>query len=165
MRTRVLSILAYTAAGFMLLVAFCVPFVLMGAFTKAVAHAGLHIDAAYSGGTIARTIQREGYRIDVYQPVHPRMLERIEPFVQVVFSPAEKLPAAVNEAIDLDGDGVPDAQLSITVPADQNAPLHGSVKALNSTCISVDQLSANSFTRILTRSGDRVVVRVPLNPK
>ena len=41
----------------------------MGAFSKAVAHAGLHIDAAYSGGTVARTIDRGAYRIVVYQPV------------------------------------------------------------------------------------------------
>ena len=59
MRTRILSILAYTGAGLTLLVAVCVPFVLIMGFSNVVAHAGLHIDATYSGGTIARTIQRE----------------------------------------------------------------------------------------------------------
>lgn len=165
MRTRILSILAYTGAAFMLFVAVCVPFVLMGVFSNAVAHAGLHIDAAYSGGTITRTIQRNGYRIDVYQPVQPRMLEQIEPFVQIAFSPAEKLPAQVSETIDLDGDGQPDVRVSFAVPADPGAPLRGSVKALNSTCYSIDNLSGDSFSRLLVRAGDRIVVRVPLNPK
>ena len=87
-------ILAYTGAALTLVVAVCVPFVLMGAFSNAVAHAGLHIDAAYSGGTVARTIDRGRYTIVVYQPVEPRLLERIEPFVQIVFEPAECAPCA-----------------------------------------------------------------------
>ena len=52
MRTRILSILAYTGAGLTLLVAVCVPFVLIGAFTNVVAHAGLHIDATYSAARL-----------------------------------------------------------------------------------------------------------------
>ena len=93
MRAHIFSILAYTGAGLTLMVAVCVPFVLMGVFSNVVAHAGLHIDPMYSGGTIARTIQRDGYRIVVYQPVQPKLLERIEPFVQIVFEPADSLPA------------------------------------------------------------------------
>ena len=162
MRTRILSILAYTGAGLTLLVAVCVPFVLMGAFSNVVAHAGLHIDATYWGGTIARTIQRDGYRIEVYQPVKPRMLERTEPFVQIVFEPADALPSRVSDEIDLDGDGRPDVRVSFTVPADTNAKMHGDVTALNGGYVSLSNVSDESFSRMVVRTGYKIVVRVPV---
>lgn len=163
MRTRILAILAYTGAALMLVVAVCVPFVLMGTFSNAVAHAGLHIDAAYSGGTIVRTIQHNGYRIEVHQPVQPRLLERIEPFVQIVFEPADALPSRVSDEIDLDGDGRPDVRVCFTMPADPNAPLRGDVTALNATYISLTNVGAESFSRMVVRTGNKIVVRVPLN--
>ena len=162
MRARILSILAYTGAGLTLLIAVCVPFVLMGVFTNVVAHAGLHIDTSYSGGTIARTMQREGYRIEVYQPVKPRMLERIDPFVQIVFEPADALPARVNDEIDLDGDGRPDVRVSFTMPADANVKMHGDVTALNGGYISLVNVSDESFSRMVVRAGNKIVVRVPV---
>jgi hypothetical protein len=128
-----------------------------------VAHAGLHIDATYSGGTIARTIQRNGYRIVVYQPVKPRMLERTGPFVQIVFEPADALPAQVSDEIDLDGDGRPDVRVSFNVPADANAKMHGDVTALNGGYISLTNVSDESFSRMVVRAGNKIVVRMPLN--
>lgn len=165
MRARILAILAYTGAGFTLLIAICVPFVLIGAFSGAVGHAGLHIDAAYSGGTVARTIQRDGYRIMVYQPVQPRLLERIEPFVQITFEPADALPAQVTEEIDLDGDGQPDVRVRFTVPADPRAPLRADVVALNDTYVSLTNVGSDSFSRLIVRTNNQIVVRVPLSGK
>jgi len=162
MRTRFLSILAYTGAGFTLLIAVCVPFVLIMGFSNVVAHAGLHIDATYSGGTIARTIQRSGYRIEVYQQVRPRMFERTEPFVQIVFEPADALPARVNDEIDLDGDGRADVRVSFTKPADANAKMHGDVTALNGGYVSLSNASGESFSRMVVRTGNKIVVRVPM---
>jgi hypothetical protein len=163
MRTRILSILAYTGAGLTLLIAICVPFVLMGAFNDVVEHAGLHIDASYSGGTIARTMQRNNYRIEVYQPVYPRLLERVEPFVQIVFEPADSLPTHVNEEIDLDGDGRPDVRVSFAMPTDANAKMHGDVTALNGGYVSLSNVSDESFSRMVVRTGNKIVVRVPVN--
>ena len=163
MRQRILAILAYTGAGLTLLIAVCVPFVLIGAFSNVLAHAGLHIDPAYSGGTVARTIQRERYKIVVYQPVQPRLLERIEPFVQIVFEPADSLPAHVNEEIDLDGDGQPDVRVSFNLPADANAKMHGDVTALNGKYVSLVNVAGESFSRMVVRTDNKVVVRVPLN--
>jgi hypothetical protein len=163
MRTRILSILAYTGAGLTLVVAICVPFVLFQVFTNVVAHVGLHIDPAYSGGTVARTIDRGGYRIVVYQPVQPRLLERIEPFVQIVFEPADALPARVTDEIDLDGDGRPDVRVSFNLPADPNTPLRGDVTALNATYISLASVGGESFSRMVVRTGNKIVIRVPLN--
>jgi hypothetical protein len=173
MRARILSILAYTGAGLTLLVAVCVPFVLMGVFSNVVAHAGLHIDAAYSGGTIARTVQRNGYRIVVYQPVQPRLLERVEPFVQIVFEPADSLPARVSDEVDLDGDGRPDVRVSFAVPADvrvsfavpadASAKMRGDVTALNGGYVSLADVADESFSRMVVRAGNQIVVRVPMN--
>ena len=163
MRTRILSILAYTGAALTLVVAICVPFVLMGAFSNAVTHAGLHIDAAYSGGTVARTIDRGRYTIVVYQPVEPRLLERIEPFVQIVFEPADALPSHVSDEFDLDGDGRPDVRVSFNLPADPNAPLHGDVTALNNNFVSLSNVGGESFSRMVVRAGNKIVVRVPLH--
>jgi len=162
MRARILSIMAYTGAGLMLLVAVCVPFVLMGTFSNVVAHAGLHIDATYSGGTIARTIERDGYQIEVYQPVWPRMLQRDEPFVQVVFEPADALPDQVDEVVDLTGDGRPDVRVSFSMPADANAKMHGDVTALNDGYVSLRNASDESFSRMVVRAGNKIVVRVPV---
>ena len=162
MRARILSILAYTGAGLTLLIAVCVPFVLIMGFSNVVAHAGLHINATYSGGTIARTILRGNYRIVVYQPVKPRMLERTEAFVQIVFEPADALPAQVNDEVDLDGDGQPDVRVSFTVPADANAKMRGDVAALNGSYVSLSNVSDESFSRMVVRAGNKIVVRVPV---
>lgn len=163
MRARILAILAYTGAGLMLAVAACVPFVLIGAFSGVVARAGLHIDATYSGGTIARTLQRNGYRIVVYQPVQPRLIERVEPFVQLAFEPADSLPARVSDEVDLDGDGQPDVRVSFTMPADAGAKLRGNVTALNQKYVSLAGVSDESFSRMVVRAGNQIVVRVPVN--
>ena len=130
---------------------------------SAVAHAGLHVDATYSGGTVARTIERNGYQIAVYQPVRPRAMQRIEPFVQIVFKPADALPARMNEEIDLDGDGQPDVRVSFVVPADPHAPLRGDVTALNSKYQSLANVGGDSYSRLVVRVDNQVIVRVPLN--
>jgi hypothetical protein len=72
MRKRIIASLAYVGAALTLLIAFCVPFFLMGEFANAIAHAGLHVDGAYTGGAVARTIERNGYQILVDEPVYPR---------------------------------------------------------------------------------------------
>lgn len=163
MRTRILAILAYTGAGLTLLVAVSVPFVLTSVFSNAVGHAGLQIDAAYSGGTIARTIQRDGYRIVVYQPVKPHLLQRVEPFVQIGFEPADSLGAQVSNEIDLDGDGRPDVRVSFAVPADPRAPLRADVTALNDKYVSLAKVGGDSFSRLIVRTGNQILVRVPLS--
>jgi len=163
MRKRIVAVLAYVGAALTLVIAICVPFFLYGVFTKAVAHAGLHVDATYSGGTVARTIERNGYEIAVYQPVWPRALQRIEPFVQIVFKPAAALPSRVSEEIDLDGDGQPDVRVSFDVPADPHGPLRGDVTALNSKYVSLANVGGESYSRLVVRVDNQVIVRVPLN--
>jgi hypothetical protein len=163
MRARILSVLAYAGAAITLIIAACVPFVLIGVFSKAVAHAGLHVDASYTGGTIARTLERGTYRIEVNQPVRPRALQQADPFVQIAFTPASALSRHVSEEIDLDGDGQPDVRVSFTVPSDPKARPSGEVVALNSRYQSFRMPGNDSFSELIVQSGGAVVVRVPLN--
>lgn len=163
MRERTRSILAYTGAALLLVVAILVPFKLIGGFTGLIAHAGLRVDSVYTGGEVARAIQHSGYQVAIHQPVRPHWLQRSEPFVQVDFSPVEALPAIVDQQLDLDNDGRPDVRVHFSVPADPQAPLHGSVAALNARFLPLANVSDDSFSRLLIRTGDRIVLRVPLN--
>jgi hypothetical protein len=177
MRSRILAVLAYCAAALTLLVAILTPFLLMGMFTKAVAHAGLHIDTIYSGGTVARTLTHTNshgsYQVAVYRVVRPRALQGGEAFVQVTLRPVSALGPVCSEAVDLDGDGEPDVRIDLTIPADSHDRPGGSVVALNHKyrSFSIGRPLAStprgfrdnaSFSQLIVRTGDTVVVRVPL---
>ncbi|MDR3723510.1 MAG: hypothetical protein P4K83_03365 [Terracidiphilus sp.] len=165
MSERIKSGFGYTVAALTLVVALLVPFIVMGGISKVVARAGFHVDPVYTGGTVARTIERAGYTMMVYEPVRPHLMQRGGPFVQVTFAPASALPATMDEAIDLDGDGQPDVQVRFAVPQDANAPLHGTVEALNGKYKSVAEIGNRSATELLARTDGRVLLRVPLADK
>ncbi len=162
MRTRLIAVLAYLGAVVTLAIAVLVPFVLIGAFSNAVARAGLHIDPSYTGGAVARTVEHAGYQVAVDQVVRPRALQAIEPFVQIAFRPVAALPRQVSEEIDLDGDGQPDVRVSFTVPADPRARPLGEVVALNGKFRGFKMPGDYSFSQLMVQSGGAVVVRVPL---
>ena len=162
MKQRIMSTLAYAGAGLSLVLALLTPFVLMGFFSDAVAHAGLHIDDVYSGGSLVRSVARDGYRIEIYQPVRPRMLQRTEPFVQIAWEPVSALPAHVDEQLDLDGDGRLDVRVAFSVSSDAQAALRAQVVALNERFQSIGDMRKQSFSELIVRTGDRILVRVPL---
>ena len=162
MRLRITSFLGITTAVLTLLIALLVPLKLMGGIATVVAKAGFHIDPVYDGGAPLRTVAASGYTLTVHAPVHPHWLQRGHAFQQVSFAPVSKMPAHVDLQMDMDGDGQPDLRIVFDLPADPNAPLHGSVQALNGKFHSVAAISNNSFTELLARTGDRVVLRVPL---
>ncbi len=164
MRKRILLILAYAGATLTLLIASCTPFYLMDAFSNAVAHAGLHIDATYSGGPIARTYQRQGYQIVVHQPVRTHALQQAGPFVQIEFKPASALPAVVDEEIDLDGDGRNDVHVTFAMDRRPGAKLRGNVIALNGNYETMSGVGDDSFSRMLVAVNGAVIVRVPFHP-
>jgi hypothetical protein len=163
MRARLLAVLAYVGAAFTLVIAACVPFVLMGVFSKAVAHAGLHVDEFYSGGAVARTVERGGYQVVVYQTVRPRGLQRVDPFVQIAFTSVSALPRQVSDEVDLDGDGQADVRVSFTVPTDARARPAGSVVALNGKYRGFTMPGdSSSFSELMVQGDGAVLVRVPL---
>ncbi len=162
MRKSFTAVLGYIGAVLTLLIAVCVPFVLMDFFSGAVAHAGLHVDAEYTGGSVARSFAQNGYRIDVYQPVRPHFLERLEPFVQISWEPISALPAEVSDDVDLDGDGQPDVHVTFAVPANSSAPLRVNVASLNDKYQSLAGVQKESFARLIVRTDRAIIVRVPL---
>jgi hypothetical protein len=163
MRKRILLTLAYASAALTLLIAVCTPFYLMGFFSGAVAHAGLHIDAAYSGGPIARTYERHGYQIVVHDPVSTHALQRVDPFVQIEFKPASALPAVVDEEIDLDGHGQHDVHVTFAMDRRPGAKLTGNVIALNGNYETMMDVGDDSFSRMIVAVNNEVIVRVPFH--
>jgi hypothetical protein len=161
MRKSLSTSLAYSAAWLTIALAFLVPFVVMNFFSHAVARAGLRIDSIYTGGELARTRQRNGYQISINQPVRPRWLQSGDAFVQLAWSPLKALPTSVSEDVDVDGDGQPDIHVAFAVPADPKASLHADVTSLNSGYRSVQGMSKESFSQLIVRTDDSVVVRVP----
>jgi len=163
MRRSFTAVLGYSVSALTLLAAILVPFVLMGFFSNQVAQAGLHVDEGYSGGVVARTIAKDGYRIAVNQPVKPHLLQRIEPFVQITWEPASALPAQVSDDVDLDGDGRPDVHVTFAVPTDANAPLRVDVTSLNDRYRSLAGVAKESYSRLIMRTDRGIIVRVPLS--
>jgi hypothetical protein len=159
------SFLGYTAAALTIAVAFLTPFLLIGLFSRGVARTGIRINDAYSGGEARAEIDRGAYRVVVNKPVLPTApLQRLEPFVQVSWSPAAKLPETVAEVVDLDRDGKPDADIRFRVPRDPAQPLEAEVTALSPATASV-RLGRGSFSSMICRAGDRIVVRLPWTGK
>ena len=155
---RLRSILGNAGAVATLAVALVTPFLLMGKFEDAVAALRLRIDPQYSGGEVARVIQREGYQVVVRRPVRRRsQLQRTHPFVQMTWTPAAKLPARVSEEVDLDGDGTPDLKVRF-----DTASLRMEVTPLHAGYRAVHVKGAISFSELIARVNDGIVVRVPL---
>jgi len=160
---RLTAILGYTAAGLTIAVAVLGPLVWFGFFTRAAAKTSLRIDPAYTGGEPARTIERDSYQIVIYKPVPKRApLSPIGSFVQIVWKPVSALPATVSEPLDLDGDGRPDCVVSFQVPNNPRAALHVDVKPLNTLVKPMNGVSKDSFSSLIARVNDTIVVRVPL---
>jgi hypothetical protein len=152
------SILGNAGAWVTIALAVLTPFLLYGWFERAVGSAGLRIDPEYTGGEIARVIQRDGYRIEVYRPLARRSpLQEIDPFVQMTWRPADRLPARVSDEVDVDGDGVPDLLVSFDPKTLQGAvtPRDGRFRAMRGSGVT-------SFSELIARVNDGIVVRAPL---
>jgi hypothetical protein len=160
---RLLAVLGYSAAVLTIAVAVVGPLFWFGFFSHAAASTSIRIDPMYTGGEPARTIAREGYQMVVYKPVAKRApLSQAAPFVQIVWTPASKLPAAISESVDLDGDGRPDCVVSFSIPRDPKAKLNVNVESLTNLALPMHQVSFDSWSSLIARVNDTIVVRVPL---
>ena len=160
---RLKSVLGYVGAGLTVVAMMVMPFVLFPLFQHGVAATGVEVDAVYSGGTVARVVPKDGYRIVVNRPVHSRaLLARPADFVQLAWEPAAALPPHVADEVDLDGDGRADLTACFEVPADTTAALFVDVTPAGGMVRPLHRVSRDSFSSLIARVGDRVVVRVPL---
>ena len=160
---RLKSVLGYTGAILTVVAMLVMPFVLFPVFQQGVAATGVQVDAVYTGGATARIIAKDGYRIVVNRPVHSRaLLARPAAFVQLAWTPAGALPARVADEVDLDGDGRADLTACFEVPADTTAALFVDATPTGGMVQPLHRVSRDSFSALIARVGDRIVVRVPL---
>ncbi|MGA2268814.1 MAG: hypothetical protein ABSH44_10125 [Bryobacteraceae bacterium] len=155
---RLRSILGNSGAVLTLVLAVLAPFLLFGWFQGAIGAARLHIDPTYSGGEVWCVIEREGYRMVVNHPVSRRLpWQRIGPFVQITWTPADRLPARVSEQIDIDGDGTPDVLVTF-----DSKNLIVDVTPLGARYRAMHSQGVTSFSALIARVKDGIVVRIPL---
>jgi hypothetical protein len=156
------SILGYAGAGLTIVAAALIPFLLIGLFTRGVAAGGLHVDEFYSGGAVVRTVDRGAYKIEVHQLVRPRAWQRGVPYMELAWTPASALPARISDEVDIDNDGRPDLRATFTVPQDKRALLQVDVEPLRPGVEPMHGVGRESFSRLIARVKDRIVVRVPV---
>ena len=153
--------LGYTGAGLTVFAAVLVPLFLYGVFTKGFASLGLHVDEVYSGGPTVRTIQANGYTIDVHREVVPHFFQRERPFVQLDWKPASALPPTVSETVDIDGDGQPDVRVSFEVPNNPKETLRVNLDSLSPHYRSMHNVGKVKFSELIVRVDDAILVRIP----
>jgi hypothetical protein len=160
---KVKPVLGYSAAALTVVAAVLIPFLLIDLFTRGVASTGVRVAPSFTGGEASHTIDRGTYRIVVNRPVRKTApLERLEPFVQMTWTPLSALPERVLDPIDIDGDGRPDAVVAFEVPRDTNTPVRAEITALTPVIQPVGSVTRESFSSVIARVGDSVVVRLPL---
>jgi hypothetical protein len=163
MMKRLPAIIGYAVAVLTIAVAMVGPLFWFGFFSRAAARTSLRIDPMYTGGEPARTIARDTYQIVIYKPVLKRApLSPTGSFVQIVWKPVSALPATISETLDLDGDGRPDCVVSFQVPRDPRAKLRVTVKPLTALVQPMNAVGKDSFSSLIARVNEAIVVRVPL---
>jgi hypothetical protein len=166
MKERIARIAGYTGAGLSVLAAVLTPFLLLNWFTRGVAATGVRIDPVYTGGAVARTIDRGAYRIEVHAPVRSQALvPRVRAFVQMDWKPVAALPGQVSEEVDVDGDGQADLRVRFAVPRDEKERPRADVEPLNGRFEALRGVSNDGFDRIFARVNDALVLRVPLRER
>ena len=159
---RVTSILGYTGAVLTVACAVLVP-VLFGVFEKGVAATGVRIDPVYAGGETSHVLRRNGYQIVVNHPVTRRSpLQRVDPFVQLTWKPATALPARVSDAVDLDGDGSPDVEVSFDARRADGSKLWVDARPVTGLVRPLQHCSVESFSALIVPVREGIVVRLPL---
>ena len=160
---RLKANLGYSLAVLTIAVAVAGPLFWFGFFARAAGKTSLHVNPVFTGGEPAQTLARPGYQIVVYKPVPKQApLSAEAPFVQVVWKPASALPPAVSEQLDLEDLGRPDCVISFQAPRDPRAKLRVNVEPLAGRVQPLHEVGRNSFSSLIARVNDTIVVRVPL---
>lgn len=156
---KLTSMLGHSGAIAALLIAVLGPFLLFGWFQRGIGAMGLKIHPGFSGGEVSRVMQRGGYRISIYQRVGKiTPWQRVDPFVQVSWAPVAALPATVSDDLDIDGDGNPDVRVTFN-----RAAMTMDAVALNPRYRTAHSKGIESFSALIARVNDAVVVRIPVN--
>ncbi len=161
--SRLGSILGYGGAVLVLLAAILTPFVLYGWFQTLIGSLGLRIHPTYSGGEVAFVLPRDGYSVRVNRPVlRETPWQRVAPFVQIAWTPAQALPRRVREELDIDGDGASDALVEFAVPGDPTTPLEVNVTPRGAKVQALQLRGTRSMSALAARVKDTIVIRLPV---
>lgn len=108
-------LIGYTMA-FLMVPLVLATFMGMGFWSKElVAVTGLSVTPWYTGGEVVRKISHGQYETRIHRPVFDGLLwSSKQGFVQVDWTPAEPLPARLEEEIDFDGDGTTDFRVELS---------------------------------------------------
>jgi hypothetical protein len=161
---RMIYFLANGAAVLTILFAVALPIKVEPIFLSAVKSLDLKIAPWFSGGEAAFVIDRVTYQIKVYRPVYPALVgEGSKGFVQLVWQPRSALSSRVQDALDLDGDGKVDCQISILNPPGETAAPLLTVISKSPWVLPVQKSRTTSFEEVLVEKGrDAIYVRIPV---
>jgi hypothetical protein len=136
----------------------------MPIFLSLVGALDLKIAPWFSGGEPAAVIDRGSYQIQVYRPVYPALVgEGEKGFVQLVWQPRSALPPRVQEAIDLNHDGIIDCQVSFPNPTTETARPVLTVVPKSPWVLPVHNSPTTSLGAVLIEKGrNAIFVRVPI---
>jgi hypothetical protein len=161
---RAISLLGYGAAVLTILFAVALPVKIFPIFLSGIRALDLKIAPWFSGGEVAFVIDRGNYQIKVYHPVYPALMgEGSKGFVQLVWQPRSALPPQIQEAIDLDRDGIADCNISFSNPQDEaTAPLL-TTEPKSPWVFPIHNSPTTSFEGVLIEKvQDAIFVRIPI---
>jgi hypothetical protein len=135
---RLILFLGYGAAVLTILFALALPIKGFPIFLSALSSLNLKIAPWFSGGEVAFVIDRNSYQIKVY-------------------------PSRVQEAIDLNRDGMVDCEISFSIPPGEESPLILTVNPHSPWVSPVLDSPTTSLGGVLAeRVKDAIFVRVPI---
>jgi len=161
---RIVYLLTYGTAVLTVLFALALPIKVMPFFLSVVGALDLKIAPWFSGGEKAFVIDRGSHQITVYHPVYPSLIgEGSKGFVQLVWQPRSALPSRVQEAIDLNRDGIIDCQISFPNPPAETARPVLTVIPKSLWVLPVQNSPTTSLSEVLIEKGrDAIFVRIPV---
>lgn len=153
------TVLGYSGAILTVVLAAITPFVLLGGFTNAIGALGLRIHPTFSGGEFSHAQPAPGYQIRVFKRVgQTTPLQRVDPFIQVHWTPAAALPASVSDTVDLDGDGRADVRVAF-----RPSELVVDVTPLDARYHAMHSAGVTSFSKLIASVNNAIVVRLPVD--
>jgi hypothetical protein len=161
---RLIHFLAYGAAVLTIIFSLALPIKVMPFFLSVVGAMHLKIAPWFSGGEESFVIDRGSHQIRIYHPVYPALTgEGSKGFVQLIWQPKTALPRQVQDALDLDQDGILDCEISFSNPVDEKTVPILTVIPRSPWVLPVKNSQTTSLSEVLIEKGQNAIfVRIPV---